>query len=159
MHYQVPDFNMDRSFHTSIILYTTALCGLYTDRFLVKCICKHRCLFRVLTGYYSMHTICKLKYISMRYHVIMSAVKMVFPKMSLKILLSLLRIRNISTPPLAAVIGNSTLCPCSALTYQAACAGSVCSQRAVFATFRYAATISPYLRRAICVEKYTNALY
>jgi len=68
MHYQAPDFNTDRSIHTSVILYTTAVCGLYTDRFLVKCICKHRCLSRVLTGYYSRHTVCKHKLIPIRYH-------------------------------------------------------------------------------------------
>jgi len=76
---------------------------------------------------------------------------MVFLKVSFEILLSLLHIRNTSTPPLAADIGNSTLFPCSALTHHASCTDSVCSHRAVFVTFRYAATISPYLRRAICV--------
>jgi hypothetical protein len=61
----------------------------------------------------------------------------------------LLRIRNISSPPLAAGIGNSTLFPCSALTHHAACTDNVCCHRAVFVTFRYATTMSLYLRRAI----------
>jgi hypothetical protein len=63
----------------------------------------------------------------------------------------LLRIRNILTPPLAADVGNSTLFPCSALTHHAAGTDSVCSHRAVFVNFRYAATVSPHLRRATCV--------
>lgn len=81
----------------------------------------------------------------------MTTDKMVFLKVSFEILLSLLRIRNISTPPLAADVGNSTLFLCSALTHHAVVTDSVCCHRAVFVNFRYAATISPYLRRAICV--------
>ena len=74
----------------------------------------------------------------------MTTVKMVFLKVSLEIFLSLFRIQNISTPPLAAGIGNSTLHPCSALTHHAACA--------VFAlTEQSSSPLSPYLRRAICV--------